>query len=380
MIFYFTGTGNSKYIADKLAACLSEKTVDIAKSVNNNIFTYDCSEENYIGFVFPVYGFGMPSIVKDFVLNMELDNIPEDAYVFAVTNCGGTIGSTMFDLNKILLDKNINLDYIRNIVFPDNYILMYDTPKDDELKKTFRSANIRLANIINNISRNKKSVTIKTTPMTFIFKAINFLFIKLFSGTSAFKVKDNCVGCGLCKDVCNSNVIEIENGKPVWNAKSCVHCLACIHRCPVEAIEYGSKTEGKKRYVNPYVKFEMSDEIREKLEQAEADNTDGDDVENVEAVDDNLENQMSEDEALETSSKPENEDSDEIVAADEKEIDEEEPVDIPIKKLSFFTANKKEDAPKEDSIFYTDNSVVESIIRDIEKEEDEEVSDDESSN
>jgi NAD-dependent dihydropyrimidine dehydrogenase PreA subunit len=40
---------------------------------------------------------------------------------------------------------------------------------------------------------------------------------------------------------------------PVWG-KECTQCLACIHRCPVQAIEYGKATIGKRRYVHPDLK------------------------------------------------------------------------------------------------------------------------------
>lgn len=282
MIFYFTGTGNSKFIADKLGACLGEKTIDIGKALKNSEFIYDCSEEDNIGFVFPTYGWSIPTTVSEFVTNMELDNIPESAYVFAVNNCGSSSGRALYDLNKLLADKNITLDYCRSIVFPDNYIPMFNVPEDEEVKKILRSANIKLANVINNIMRNKKSLDIKKGIMLLSYKIINTLFVKFMNGTSKFTVSDKCVGCGLCSEICNSQAIEIQDGKPVWIKKNCVHCLACISRCPVEAIEYGSKTKDKVRYINPLVKFNESVNIaavnmdieEENTEEVTADNTD----------------------------------------------------------------------------------------------------------
>ena len=42
--------------------------------------------------------------------------------------------------------------------------------------------------------------------------------------------------------------LEIKDGRPVWNG-NCTHCMACICNCPVEAIEYGKKSVGKRRYL-----------------------------------------------------------------------------------------------------------------------------------
>jgi NAD-dependent dihydropyrimidine dehydrogenase PreA subunit len=43
-------------------------------------------------------------------------------------------------------------------------------------------------------------------------------------------------------------------GRPAWEGQ-CTLCLACLHRCPAEAIQYGKETVGKGRYVNPRVKL-----------------------------------------------------------------------------------------------------------------------------
>ena len=62
--------------------------------------------------------------------------------------------------------------------------------------------------------------------------------------------RNKCSGCGLCVRVCPLNNISIENGRPVWGS-SCTHCMACICRCPQEAVEYGRASIGKPRYICP---------------------------------------------------------------------------------------------------------------------------------
>lgn len=53
---------------------------------------------------------------------------------------------------------------------------------------------------------------------------------------------------GKCTENCMLHNIELKNGKPVWNGM-CTHCMACICKCPTEAIEYGRHTIGLTRYV-----------------------------------------------------------------------------------------------------------------------------------
>ena len=62
-----------------------------------------------------------------------------------------------------------------------------------------------------------------------------------------------CDGCGECRSICPERVIKMENRKPVITVKKCTMCLACLHRCPMFAIQYGRATIGHGRYVNPNV-------------------------------------------------------------------------------------------------------------------------------
>ena len=46
MVLYFTGTGNSKYIAEKIAKALEMDIVSINKKIKTNDFTADLRLEN----------------------------------------------------------------------------------------------------------------------------------------------------------------------------------------------------------------------------------------------------------------------------------------------------------------------------------------------
>ena len=77
--------------------------------------------------------------------------------------------------------------------------------------------------------------------------AVNRLFYPLFVHARKFYVTDACISCGRCASVCPLNNIQMKDGKPVWGS-SCTHCMACICRCPKDAIEYGRHSRGLPRY------------------------------------------------------------------------------------------------------------------------------------
>ncbi|WP_407057868.1 EFR1 family ferrodoxin [Gudongella oleilytica] len=64
-------------------------------------------------------------------------------------------------------------------------------------------------------------------------------------------------GCGVCEKICPSGTITMNMKRPEWTEERCIHCLACLHRCPQNAIQYGRKTDGRGRYINPNNKLDI---------------------------------------------------------------------------------------------------------------------------
>jgi MinD superfamily P-loop ATPase len=69
-----------------------------------------------------------------------------------------------------------------------------------------------------------------------------------------YNVNDNCIGCGICKEVCSVKNIEIINKKPIFG-NNCECCVACIQYCPRKAINYKNKTQKRKRYTHPEINY-----------------------------------------------------------------------------------------------------------------------------
>lgn len=77
MIFFFSGTGNSKYIAKTIAEALDDEIKNISEVLNENIeneIELNFKENEKIGIVFPTYYFGTPLIVEEFFKLLESVN------------------------------------------------------------------------------------------------------------------------------------------------------------------------------------------------------------------------------------------------------------------------------------------------------------------
>jgi len=240
MIYYFSGTGNSKWIAQEVAKGTDDVAVNIIDLLKAGEEQIIAKRGEKIGIVFPVYSWQAPEIVVKFVKTIKYD---ESNFIYAISTCGEEIGHTMKKLAK-----NIKIDSGYSVIMPNNYILGFDVDSEEVVKMKIDNAKSILPEIIENINKSEKIHDLHTGKMCGLkSNVVGFLFNKFGRGTKAFSVEDSCTSCGLCEEICPTGCIKLIAGKPVWG-KDCLACLACINCCPVKAIQYGKGTKDKGRY------------------------------------------------------------------------------------------------------------------------------------
>lgn len=232
-IFCFTSTGNSLFTAKRLA----EKIGSNVKPMNNSLIQI---ADDIIGFVFPVYFWGLPRMVERFVSEVQITN--KNAYVFAVVTSGGPGFGVLGRLKKLLQQKGVRLQYGARIISVSNYLPEY-TPKDStELRQRIDKKIIEITGALNRRQTNRIQA------FTFINK-IAYHFYPNEDSDQYFTVAPSCTGCRTCQKVCPAKNITMKADRPDFLHK-CEHCLACIHNCPARAIDWKEKTQGKDRYRN----------------------------------------------------------------------------------------------------------------------------------
>ena len=134
---------------------------------------------------------------------------------------------------------------------PENYIAMFSTPSREDALETIRLAEAHIDNAARLIKDGKKFPQSHLTVKDKINSSIvNDIFYPVFVHAKKFYAADSCISCGKCADVCPLGNIHMDDGRPVWG-EDCTHCMACICRCPKEAIEYGRHSMGLPRYICP---------------------------------------------------------------------------------------------------------------------------------
>lgn len=247
MVFYFSGTGNSLQAAQAMLSP-GERLVDMAESLCGGEFTFHVAPGEAVGFVFPVYFGGLPAAVKEFIDKLDMPIKP--FYCYGLMTCGGSPAATGEALSARLKKRGITLHAAFSVVMPDNYILMFKIDEAEEQKRILDKAALWLDHIKKQVDRrypNDFRASVRDRLMT---AAMQPMYERQRS-TKPFTVNDSCVSCGLCARRCTARVIEMVDGRPAWKADKCNLCMACL-RC--SAINYGKKTQGKKRYTNPILK------------------------------------------------------------------------------------------------------------------------------
>ncbi|MDD1685031.1 MAG: EFR1 family ferrodoxin [Methanoregula sp.] len=250
IIYYFSGTGNSLAAAKKIAAALGNtELVPIASLKDTPGRIVPAADR--VGIVCPVYDAGLPVIVKEFTERLDIGAVP---YTFGIVTMGGMGVSALHQLNGILLQSSRRkLDAAFAIKMPGNFPPIGVPPQGDKKEAILRNADAQLASITVMIEKGQ-TVPPGFSPVTFVMRCLLYPpFAKnVHDMDKSFSVEDTCTSCGTCAEVCPVGNITMENDRPVWQ-HHCELCCACLHFCPVEAIQLSTLqgTKGRGRYRHP---------------------------------------------------------------------------------------------------------------------------------
>ncbi len=252
MILFFSGTGNSEYVARAIGDRLCDKVVSLNQYVKEDKTEKFHSEKPYV-FVFPVYISIIPKIVREAINKMTFTG-NQNAYF--VSTCARADGSVP-NAAKELCSTVGSLKYMgcKKVVMPQNYIILFKPTAENTKEELYRNALTTVDEICEIIMEGKVLAKKERTRFEYVCtKYAEKWYNSRLTKTKSFTVGNECIGCGICQKRCPTNSIMFQDNKPVWTNKVCIHCMACISYCPKNAIEYGKMSAGKIRQVCPEYK------------------------------------------------------------------------------------------------------------------------------
>ena len=253
MIYYFSGTGNSEWVAKSLAEQTGDSCTRITLDTQLPVTVH---RGETFGLVFPVYAWNMPAMVSDFLKNVCVE---AGAYTYAVCTCGAEAGYTMR-----VLKARMHMDCCWSLIMPDSYIVAFQAEEETQALAKVRTAAAQLPQIAEHIRARDTGcyeVTVGSFPFLKTFVG-SHLFNKYARSAKPFHTSYDCTGCGVCEKFCPTKNIVLADGMPFWD-ENCQQCLGCIQRCPKKAIDYGKSTKKHGRYVFHYTKEQIEGENSE---------------------------------------------------------------------------------------------------------------------
>jgi len=262
MIFYFTGTGNSLALARAIAQRDGDALTDIGAANRARLdrgdetFEYRLPQGADLGIVFPVMAWTTPGLIDDFVRRLHItaeDGSPfVPGYAYCAITCGAFVGNAARFLDGLLRRyQGFGLDASFSAAVVGNCVYLYDVPGGDRLEETLAKADERIAQVAERVAARERVHAEKRNGFGCLMSTMTCREDRKTRDVAPFHVTDACVGCGTCAEVCPTETIHMVDGRPVWEGTSCTQCLACLHRCPAHASQYGGRTERRGRYLNP---------------------------------------------------------------------------------------------------------------------------------
>lgn len=253
MVFYFSGTGNSTFVATTLANFLGLKLCFIPET--DPLTLNDDNERVLI--IFPVYSWGVPPLVLQFISevnpafwnNHKAKGLPVDC----VMTCGDEVAMAPEMIEKVMAKVGVRLESIRSVTMPNNYVLLpgFDVDTKELEKKKLDRCEGRILEIAQALNRGEKGIDVVRGSWPRLKTKVVFpLFKKWGVFPKKWRYTETCISCGKCSRICPMLNVRMQNGHPEWGSRCC-SCLGCYHICPVHAVEYGRETVKKGQYLFP---------------------------------------------------------------------------------------------------------------------------------
>lgn len=259
VIYVFSGTGNTRLIADLYKKNLTEyettiydvkmKKVEDSENAKNRKsengkpkFEFlpfpDPNDFDLIGFGHPVYGFNIPKPFDEF-----LDCIPEvqnlkEAFVFKSSGEGLYVNElSSARLISKMEKKGLKFVSDRHYVMPYNMIFRH-TPEMVKREWLYSEAYAKLS--CREIQQGKVDKIHRNSLLGFWIPLvrIEWLYYPLSAPLSLKVDMNRCVKCQKCVRKCPLNNISFD-GKEFKFGNNCTMCTSCSFGCPTCAISIG---------------------------------------------------------------------------------------------------------------------------------------------
>lgn len=232
-ILYFSGTGNTRYVANHLKAEFEAKSAKVTLIDMASISPSEFNADDYdlIAIGYPMHAFNPIKYAANFVKKLPKMENQKPVFIFQVT--GGYEKPSNEIVKKYLRKNGYKVIYEELFVMPSNMVV-YTSAREAvilcyDMEKTATKA---VSDIFyGNISLAKIPLWLR---FVYFINRGEYWSIK-FLGKLLIADKKKCTMCMKCVNNCPVGNIS-SDGQSIKFGWKCIFCMKCIYSCPTRAI------------------------------------------------------------------------------------------------------------------------------------------------
>lgn len=249
LMLYFSGTGNSKYIAQRFC----EKMNAVCHSIEETVdFSALITADNTIAFCYPIYGSCVPRIMREFVTQYRALLTDKRLIVFCTQMLfSGDGARALTDL--LTEDAKERVLYAEHFNMPNNLVnfALFRIKNGEENKSTLKKADKKIDRVCADLLSGKRMLRGFSLGSRLLGMTQNKAFPAMEDAyRNDVRSDADCISCGLCVKLCPMHNLTLTDGK-VEQRGNCTLCWRCVNACPKQAITVGIHTKPKKQYHGP---------------------------------------------------------------------------------------------------------------------------------
>lgn len=237
-IVYFSGTGNTKYIAEKMKAAIIK--------TNNEVDLINIEKDRINPILYkkiiiggPVYVEKYPEILLKYIEN-NLSDYTGNCMMFSTQ---AFTGATPVFRHAIKRIKHLNVTYYNYLTMPNNfYNFMFKKCAEDMQTELIKAASVKAERMVLEFLQEKIN-KFKISYSRVIIAEITYKLVFPFFRNKLMKKlsidRNRCINCRVCERSCPAKSIKISPELTINN--DCTFCQRCINACPKNAFLYKEK-------------------------------------------------------------------------------------------------------------------------------------------
>lgn len=242
LILYFSGSGNTAFVAKQIAAELKTLQVDAELHATEESFATQPDRFDYLILGCPKY-YEYP--ILDFIgyIKRKLPPSRRNIPVLLFVTQAGTLPTDWRGLYRILSKKGYRPTAAKSFPIANNLTIFsfFSLTKEAQINENLQKLNADLLPLLRKFIAKEHCMEKAGRGLGIFEKAVAHLCTGLFPVFfMKFSPSSACTGCGHCANRCPKHNIRMVAGHPVFG-RGCLFCMRCVTGCPENAILYSKK-------------------------------------------------------------------------------------------------------------------------------------------